>query len=73
MLMKGPFLELSLRGILENNLSPNLSQTAMNLQRIHLKILVKNGMFSFKVFLLFRVRVAGEKAAEKESILARER
>ena len=29
-------------------------------------------MFSFKVFLLFQVRVAREKAAEKESILARE-
>ena len=62
MLMKGPFLELSLRGILENNLSKNLSQTAMNLQRIHLKILVKNGMFSSKVILLFRVRAAGERA-----------
>ena len=62
MLMKASFLELSLRGILENNLSQNLSQTAMNLQRIYLKILVKNGMFSFKVFLLFRVRAVGERA-----------
>ena len=62
MLMKGPFLELSLRGILENNLSQNLFQTAMYLQRIHLKIFVKNGMFNFKVFLLFRVRAAGERA-----------
>ena len=60
--MKGPFLELSLRGILAKNISQNLSQTAMNLQRIHLKILVKNGMFSFKVFLLFQVRVAEERA-----------
>ena len=30
-------------------------------------------MFSFKVFLLFQVRVAGEKAAKKKGILARER
>ena len=30
-------------------------------------------MFSFKVFLLFRVRAAGERATEKEGILARER
>ena len=30
-------------------------------------------MFSFKVFLLFQVRVTGEKATEKEGILARER
>ena len=30
-------------------------------------------MFSFKVFLLFRVRAAGEKVAEKESILAKEK
>ena len=30
-------------------------------------------MFSFKIFLLFRVRVAGEKVIEKEDILARER
>ena len=30
-------------------------------------------MFSFKIFLLFRVRVAGEKVTEKEGILARER
>ena len=30
-------------------------------------------MLSFKVFLLFRVRAVGEKVAEKESILARER
>ena len=28
-------------------------------------------MFSFKIFLLFQVRVAGEKAAENECILAR--
>ena len=62
MLMKGPLLELSLWGILENNLSQNLSQTAMNLQRIHLKILAKNGMLSFKVFLLFQVRATGERA-----------
>ena len=62
MLMKGPFLELSLRGILENNLSQNLFQIAMNLQRIHLKIFVKNGLFNFKVFLLFRVRAAEERA-----------
>ena len=45
----------------------------MNLQGIHLKILAKNGMFSFKIFLLFRVRAAREKVAENESILARER
>ena len=30
-------------------------------------------MFRFKVFLLFWVRVAGERAAEKEGILARKR
>ena len=30
-------------------------------------------MFSFKIFLLFRVRVTGEKVTEKEGILARER
>ena len=30
-------------------------------------------MFSFKVFLLFQVRVAGEKVAEKKSILARKK
>ena len=45
----------------------------MNFQRIHLKILAKNGMFSFKVFFLFWVRVAKEKVVEKESILAKER
>ena len=45
----------------------------MNFQRIHLKILAKNGMFSFKVFLLFWVRAAGERVIEKEGILARER
>ena len=45
----------------------------MNFQRIHLKIWPKNGMFSFKVFLLFWVIAAGEKEAEKESILARKR
>ena len=45
----------------------------MNLQRIHLKILAKNGMFSFKVFFLFWVRIAGEKVVEKESILARKK
>ena len=57
-------------GILVKNISQNLSQTVMNLQRIHLKILAKNGMFSFKVFFLFWVRIVGEKVAEKESILA---
>ena len=30
-------------------------------------------MFSFKVFLLFRVRVVGGRIAEKESILARKK
>ena len=30
-------------------------------------------MFSFKVFLLFWVRAAGERVAEKESILIKER
>ena len=70
MLMKGPLLELSLRGILAKNISQNLSQTAMNLQRIHLKILAKNGMLSFKVFFLFWVRIVREKVAENESILA---
>ena len=30
-------------------------------------------MFSFKIFLLFWIRVAGEKVTEKESILGRER
>ena len=30
-------------------------------------------MLNFKVFLLFRVRAAGERVAEKESILARGR
>ena len=30
-------------------------------------------MFRFKVFLLFWVRVAGEKVVEKESILTKER
>ena len=45
----------------------------MNLQRIHFKILAKSGTFSFKVFLLFRVRAAREKVAENESILTRER
>ena len=30
-------------------------------------------MFSFKIFLLFRVRVAREKVIENEGILARER
>ena len=29
-------------------------------------------MFSFKVFLLFQVRVIGEREAENEGILARE-
>jgi len=33
--------------------------------------LAKNGMFRFKVFLLFWVRVAEERAAENEGILAR--
>ena len=60
-------------GILVKNISQNLSQTAMNLQGIHLKILAKNGMFSFKVFLLFLVRAAGQRVIEKEGILARER
>ena len=73
MLMKGPLLELSLRGILAKNISQNLSQTAMNLQRIHFKILAKSCTFIFKVFLLCRVRATTEKVAEKESILARER
>ena len=45
----------------------------MNFQRFNLKILAKNGMFSFKVFLLFRVRVVGGRIAEKESILARKK
>ena len=45
----------------------------MNFQRIHLKIWPKNGMFRFKMFLLFRVRAAGEREAEKEGILVRER
>ena len=45
----------------------------MNFQRIHLKIWPKNGMFSFKVFLLFWVIAAREKKVEKESILARKR
>ena len=30
-------------------------------------------MFSYKIFLLFRVRVTGEKVTEKEGILTRER
>ena len=30
-------------------------------------------MFNFKVFFLFQVRAAREKAAEKKGILARER
>ena len=45
----------------------------MNFQKIHPKIWPKNGMFSFKVFLLVWVIAAGEKVAEKESILAREK
>ena len=48
-------------GILVKNISQNLSKTVMNLQRIHLKILAKNGMFSIKVFLLFWIRAAGER------------
>ena len=50
-----------------------MSQIVMNFQRIHLKILAKNGMFSFKVFLLFQVRVTGEKVTKNEGILAREK
>ena len=45
----------------------------MNLQRIHPKIWPKNGIFSFKMFLLFWERAAGERAAEKEGILARKK
>ena len=30
-------------------------------------------MFSFKIFWLFQVRAAGERVAEKESILARKK
>ena len=45
----------------------------MNFQKIHPKICPQNGMFSFKIFLLFGVRVAGEKVTENEGILARER
>ena len=45
----------------------------MNFQRIHLKIWPKNGIFSFKVFLLFLVRAARERVAENESILTRKR
>ena len=37
-LMGGFHLELSLRGYLAKNLSQNLSQLAMNLQKIHPKI-----------------------------------
>ena len=70
---EGFYLELSLKGYLANNFSQNLFQLAMNFQRIHLKIWPKNGMFSFKVFLLVWVIAAGEKEAEKTSILARKR
>ena len=45
----------------------------MNLQKIHPKIWPKNGMFSFKMFLLFWVRVARERAAEKDGILVRKK
>ena len=57
--------------MLAKNISQNLSQITMNFQRIHLKIWPKNGMFSFKVFLLFWVIAVGERVAENESILAR--
>ena len=70
---EGFYLELSLKGYLANNFSQNLFQLAMNFQRIHLKIWPKNGMFSFKVFLPVWVIAAGEKEAEKKSILARKR
>ena len=67
------YLELSLRGILEKNISQNISQLTMNFQKIHPKIWPKNGMFSFKMFLLFWVRAARERAAKKEGILVRKR
>ena len=59
--------------MLAKNISQNLSQITMNFQRIHLKLWPKNGMFRFKMFLLFRVRAAGEREVEKEGILVRER
>ena len=53
MLMKGPLLELSLRGILVKNISQNLSKIAMNFQRIHLKILPKNVCLALRYFCYF--------------------
>ena len=53
------------KGGLTNNLNQNLSQSAINFQRIHLKLWAKMGMFSFKVFLLFWVIVAEGKSSKK--------
>ena len=66
MLMKGPLLELSLRGILVKNISQNLSQTAMNLQRNHLKIWPKNVCLTLRYFCCFGKELLGKEQHKRK-------
>ena len=67
---EGSHLE-SLKGYLVKNIRQNLSQIAMNFQRIHLKIWPKMVCLGLRCSYCFWVRAARERAVEKESILAR--
>ena len=73
MLIQGPPLEMSLRGYFSKEYQPKSISNSNESSENPSQDLAKNGMFSFKVFLLFQVRVAGEKVAEKKKYFSKKK